>query len=113
MNEFLLYGLIGGGIPDLLRIINNRYQLSLPAYLKSINFYVGFIFLLILGMVTVQLLEANSITEALSYGYSAPQVISGLLGNMSKTKKIVKEKRSMPESPQIPDKFTTLEFWKW
>jgi hypothetical protein len=64
-------------------------------------------------MVTVQLLEANSITEALSYGYSAPQVISGLLGNMSKTKKIVKEKRSMPESPQIPDKFTTLEFWKW
>jgi uncharacterized membrane protein YdcZ (DUF606 family) len=113
MNEFLLYGLIGGAIPDLLRIINNRYQLSLPAYLKSINFYVGFIFLLILGMVTVQLLEANSITEALSYGYSAPQVISGLLGNMSKTKKIVKEKRSMPESPQIPDKFTTLEFWKW
>jgi uncharacterized membrane protein YdcZ (DUF606 family) len=113
MNEFLLYGLIGGAIPDLLRIINNRYQLSLPAYLKSINFYVGFIFLLILGMVTVQLLEANSITEALSYGYSAPQVISGLLGNMSKTKKIVKEKRSMPESPKIPDKFTTLEFWKW
>jgi hypothetical protein len=32
---------------------------------------------------------------------------------MSKTKKIGKEKRSMPESPQIPDKFTTLEFWKW
>jgi hypothetical protein len=81
--------------------------------LKSINFYVGFIFLLVLGMVTVQLLEANSITEALSYGYSAPQVISGLLGNMSKTQKTGKEKRSMPESPQIPDKFTTLEFWKW
>jgi len=113
MNEFPLYGLIGGAIPDLLRIINNRYQLSLPGYLKSINFYVGFIFLLILGMVTAQLLEANSITEALSYGYSAPQVISGLLGNMSKTQKIGKEKRSMPESPQIPDKFTTLEFWKW
>ena len=113
MNEFLLYGLIGGAIPDLLRIINNRYQLSLPAYLKTINFYVGFIFLLILGMVTVQLLEANSITEALSYGYSAPQVISGLLGNMSKTQKTGKENRSMPESPQIPDKFTTLEFWKW
>ena len=113
MNEFLLYGLIGGAIPDLLRIINNRYQQSLPAYLKSINFYVGFIFLLILGMVTVQLLEANSITEALSYGYSAPQVISGLLGNMSKTQKTGKVNRSMPESPQIPDKFTTLEFWKW
>ena len=113
MNEFLLYGLIGGAIPDLLRIINNRYQLSLPGYLKSINFYVGFIFLLILGMVTVQLLQANSITEALSYGYSAPQVISGLLGNMSKTQKIGKEKRSMPESPQLPNKFTTFEFWIW
>jgi hypothetical protein len=97
----------------LLRIINNRYQLSLPGYLKSINFYVGFIFLLVLGMVTVQLLEANSITEALSYGYSAPQVISGLLGNMSKTQKTGKEKRSMPESPRMPDKFSILDFWKW
>ena len=113
MNEFLLYGLIGGAIPDLLRIINNRYQLSLPGYLKSINFYVGFIFLLVLGMVTVQLLEANSITEALSYGYSAPQVISGLLGNMSKTQKIGKKNRSMLESPRMPNKFTTLDFWKW
>lgn len=113
MNEFLLYGLLGGAIPDLLRIINNRYQMSLPGYLKSINFYVGFIFLLILGMVTVQLLDANSITEALSYGYSAPQVISGLLGNMSKSQKAGKEKRSMPESPRLPDKFSTLDFWKW
>ena len=113
MNEFLLYGLIGGAIPDLLRIINNRYQLSLPGYLKSINFYVGFIFLLILGMVTLKLLESNSITEALSYGYSAPQVISGLLGNMSKTQKTGKEKRSMPESPRIPEKFSTLDFWNW
>lgn len=113
MNEFLLYGLIGGAIPDLLRIINNRYQLSLPGYLKSINFYVGFIFLLVLGMVTVQLLHANSITEALSYGYSAPQVISGLLGNMSKMQKNGKEKRSMLESPQAPEKFNILDFWKW
>lgn len=113
MNEFLLYGLIGGAIPDLLRIINNRYQLSLPGYLKSINFYVGFIFLLILGMVTVQLLQAGSITEALSYGYSAPQVISGLLGNMSKTQKTGKDKRSMPESPRMPDIFSILDFWKW
>jgi uncharacterized membrane protein YdcZ (DUF606 family) len=113
MNEFLLYGLIGGAIPDLLRIINNRYQLSLPGYLKSINFYVGFIFLLILGMVTVQLLQAGSITEALSYGYSAPQVISGLLGNMSKTQKTGKENRSMPESSRMPEKFSILDFWKW
>lgn len=113
MNEFLLFGLIGGAIPDLLRIINNRYQLSLPGYLKSLNFYVGFIFLLMLGMVTVQLLDANSITEALSYGYSAPQVISGLLGNMSKSQKAGKEKRSLPESPRLPDKFNTIDFWKW
>jgi hypothetical protein len=64
-------------------------------------------------MVTVQLLQAGSITEALSYGYSAPQVISGLLGNMSKTQKTGKEKRSMPESPRMPEKFSILDFWKW
>jgi hypothetical protein len=32
---------------------------------------------------------------------------------MSKTQKTGKEKRSMPESPRMPEKFSTLDFWKW
>lgn len=113
MNEFLVYGLIGGAIPDLLRIINNRYQLQLPTYLRSLNFYMGFFFLLVLGMVTVQLLGANSITEALSYGYSAPQIISGLLGNFAKDPKKILVKRELNpiNNKEIP--FKILDFWKY
>lgn len=113
MNEFLVYGLIGGAIPDLLRIINNRYQLQLPTYLRSLNFYMGFFFLLVLGMVTVQLLGANSITEALSYGYSAPQIISGLLGNFAKDPKKILVKRELNpiNNKEIPIKI--LDFWKY
>lgn len=114
MNEFLIYGLIGGAIPDLLRIINNRYQLQLPGYLKSINFYVGFLFLLVLGIITVQLMNAKSITEALSYGYSAPQIISGFLGNLTKSSKNVSDKRSV-SSPSVVkmEKLKILDFWKF
>ena len=113
MNEFLFYGLIGGAIPDLLRIINNRYQLQLPTYLRSLNFYMGFFFLLVLGMVTVQLLGANSITEALSYGYSAPQIISGLLGNLAKTPKNILEKRDLSSNQNIDRRLKILDFWRY
>lgn len=113
MNEFLVYGLIGGAIPDLLRIINNRYQLQLPSYLRSLNFYMGFFFLLILGMVTVQLLGANNITEALSYGYSAPQIISGLLGNLAKTPKKIIEKRDLIPIQNADQSLKILEFWRY
>lgn len=80
MNEFFWYGLIGGALPDLIRIVNNRYNQSLPDYLKSPSFYIGFTVLLVLGVGTVQVLGADSIQEALALGYSAPQVISSLLG---------------------------------
>lgn len=113
MNEFIVYGLIGGAIPDLLRIINNRYQLQLPAYLRSLNFYIGFTFLLVLGMVTVQLLSANSIIEALSYGYSAPQIISGLLGNFAKAPKKMADKRNLSPILTSNTPLRILEFWKY
>jgi uncharacterized membrane protein YdcZ (DUF606 family) len=113
MNEFLIYGLLGGAIPDLLRLINNRYRLHIPAYLKSVNFYVGFLFLLILGMVTVQLLGAKSITEALSYGYAAPQIISSLLGNLAKTPKSVNIKRAIDADLNKEVKMNLFDFWKY
>ncbi|MFM7089368.1 MAG: hypothetical protein ACKOZZ_01025 [Bacteroidota bacterium] len=113
MNEFLVFGLVGGAIPDLLRLINNRYQLQIPAYLKSVNFYMGFFFLLILGMVTVQLLDAKSITEALSYGYAAPQIISGLLGNLAKTPKNLKTRRDIGPAENKLGKMDLFEFWKY
>jgi len=112
MNEFLLFGLIGGALPDILRMVNNRYQPALPGYLRSGNFYVGFVLLLLLGMATVQWLDAGSATEALSYGYSAPQVISGLLGNFAKSARSGSVKRNQPLIPEEQPAWGLLDFWK-
>ena len=56
-----MYGLIGGLIPDAIRIINNRYNPVLPEYLKSPSFYIGTLLLVVLG------------------GGSAPQIVSSVL----------------------------------
>ncbi|MBK6948611.1 MAG: hypothetical protein IPH16_11650 [Haliscomenobacter sp.] len=44
MDMTFLYGLIGGLLPDAIRIINNRYNPVLPEYLKSPSFYIGTLF---------------------------------------------------------------------
>lgn len=74
-----LYGLIGGLLPDAIRIINNRYNPVLPEYLKSPSFYIGTLFLVVLGGGAAFLLQADSVVDALAMGYSAPQIVSSVL----------------------------------
>ncbi len=74
-----LYGLIGGLIPDAIRIINNRYNPVLPEYLKSSSFYIGTLLLVVLGGGAAFLLQADSVVDALAMGYSAPQIVSSVL----------------------------------
>lgn len=74
-----MYGLIGGLIPDAIRIINNRYNPVLPEYLKSPSFYIGTLLLVVLGGGSAFLLQADSVVDALAMGYSAPQIVSSVL----------------------------------
>lgn len=83
MGSTLLYGFLGGLLPDVIRLISNRHNPELPAYLKSVNFYLGLVLLVLLGGGAVYLLQPTGTLEALSIGYSAPQLVSSLLAQKS------------------------------
>jgi hypothetical protein len=106
--EYILCGCVGGLIPDLLRIIKNRYEVKLPVYLSSLNFYIGLVLLIAIGGFSVFLKGSADYIEALAIGYSAPQILSSLLGGVSqKGKEDTKEEvRSVN-----PVKFI-LSWWK-
>lgn len=76
-----LLGCLGGAVPDLLRIIKNRYKANLPKYLRSANFWIGLVILIGIGGLTAWILEATTAKDALLYGYAAPQILSSLAGS--------------------------------
>ncbi len=82
--DFLTYAIIGGLIPDIIRIIKNRYG-ALPDYLKNLNFYIGLVLMVGLGVFAVYLKQPADKIEAIAIAFSAPQVVSSLLGNKLKT----------------------------
>lgn len=73
----VLAGCIGGLLPDILRIIKNRYKKKPPSYLKSRNFWLGVFLLVALGGLAASLL-AQSPKDALAYGFAAPEIFSRL-----------------------------------
>lgn len=72
-------GCFGGFLPDVIRIIQNRYKTELPEYLRTANFLLGLSALIILGGFAAWLGEAANIKQALAYGFAAPELISRLL----------------------------------
>ncbi len=80
MNEYLLFGFLGGLLPDVIRFVKNYTNPNLPEFYESWVFYLGLLFLIGLGGLSAFLFEANSIKEAIAFGYGAPQLISSLAG---------------------------------
>lgn len=78
-NQILL-GALGGLIPDIVRVVRNRYDPTLPVYLKSIVFYVGLVLGMALGALASVLLHAQTPQEALALGFGAPEILTRLLG---------------------------------
>jgi hypothetical protein len=74
-------GCVGGAIPDAIRIVQGRYSGPLPGYVWTVNFWLGFILLLLLGGFASWLGDAKAIKEALAYGFAAPEIISRLLSS--------------------------------
>ena len=77
----ILIGGAGGLIPDILRIIKNRYEPGLPDYLGSFTFWTGLLLLVILGGLAAWLGEAANVKQALAYGFAAPEFISRILSS--------------------------------
>jgi len=81
--ETILFGCIGGLIPDALRFIKGRYELSIPAYLSKPNFWIGIILLIAVGGFCTWLIGPANVKEALAYGFSAPELLSKLFSKPS------------------------------
>ena len=77
--EIFALGCLGGVIPDVLRLIKGRYD-GAPEYLKTPFFWVMTIILMVLGGGVAVGLEAPGAKEALTFGFTAPEVISRLFG---------------------------------
>jgi hypothetical protein len=77
--EVIGWGCLGGIIPDVLRILPKRYG-DVPTYLLKPFFWVSLIILGAIGGVMTYALAPNGITNALAVGYSAPSILSKLLG---------------------------------
>jgi hypothetical protein len=77
----LLWGALGGLLPDLIRLVKERHNEALPPYVKSLNFYVGLVLAVALGAGTAALLGAASLQEALAYGFGAPEILTRLFSS--------------------------------
>jgi hypothetical protein len=77
--SIIALGCLGGALPDVIRVIQNRYKTELPDYLISKNFLLGFVLLVALGGFAAWLGGAKAVKEALAYGYGAPEIISRML----------------------------------
>jgi len=105
-----LFGATGGLIPDVLRAISERHQPGPPDYLTSWFFWVSLVLLAGIGGGACYLLEPQTTISALAIGYSAPSIISNLLGTTSKAPpsasqaKGIEAKRKEREIHQVPYK---------
>jgi hypothetical protein len=81
--SIFLLGCLGGLLPDILRIIRNRYTIDVPIYLKNINFWIGIALLVAIGGLTAWVLNAETMKDALIYGYASPQILSQLAASTS------------------------------
>ena len=85
MLNAIIFGCLGGLLPDILRIIKSRYKSKIPQYLTRFNFWLGIILLVIIGGLTAWLMGAEGPKEAIAFGFAAPEVISKLAAKSVET----------------------------
>ena len=79
--NFFLFGCLGGLLPDILRLINSKYDPTTPQYLKTAKFWIILLLQVALGGLTAWLLGAATVRDALIFGFTAPEVITRLVGD--------------------------------
>lgn len=85
---YIALGVVGGLLPDVIRLIKNRYKLSIPEYLKTVNFWLGLLLMAIIGGLAAWAFSPTSGKEAIIYGYAAPQLFSSLAAEEVKNARI-------------------------
>jgi len=81
--EVLLFGMAGGLLPDVIRIVRERHDPTVPPFLKSPKFYVSLGLGVLLGGFAAWLLQAGTTKDAVIYGFAAPELMTRLASTVS------------------------------
>lgn len=100
----VLFGAVGGLLPDVLRMIKAGQDGQMPTYLKSVMFYVSLILLAGVGALVGWLGQAKSVQEALAYGFGGPEVLSRLLSTKHLPAQVDRGEPGKPSKVRI---------WQW
>ncbi len=109
-SDMFLLGCAGGLLPDVLRLIKNRYEKLEKVYLQP-SFWLGLALLVGLGGLCAWLGGATDFKAALAFGYGAPEAISKLLSASGTTGTASTLTAHGLVSP-LPEKFNLLHWWK-
>ena len=97
--EVLLLGMAGGLLPDVIRLVRERYDPAVPAFLKSPKFYISLGLGVLLGGFAAWLLQAGTTKDALVYGFAAPELMTRLASSASPSAKGGAFRGETPASP--------------
>ncbi len=78
--EALLWGLIGGLLPDVLQLIQADKRANAPEYLKKPWWWVTLAFTIAVGGLAAYLLDPANEGQAIAFGFGAPELIRRLAG---------------------------------
>jgi hypothetical protein len=98
--KILVFGALGGAIPDILRLIRERDS-DAPAYMKHWWYWLGFALMVIIGALVAWLFGSSKIVDAIAYGIAAPSLLQGLAADRTKE----------PKLGGGTDIFNGLRFW--
>ncbi|QHT65329.1 hypothetical protein GXP67_00890 [Rhodocytophaga rosea] len=111
-DTFLWLGLLGGIIPDTLRIIQERYTSNIPNYFKQPMFWIGLILQMGLGALVTWLLAPTTGIQALLIGYSAPSILTKLASKFNIDDHDQQDKGENKGLQYNNTSFSLLRWWK-
>jgi hypothetical protein len=103
---FFLIGCLGGIVPDILRIIRNKYKADIPEYLKNVNFWLSIVCSVIVGGLTAWISGAGTAKDALIIGYASPSILAQLAAGIIPEQK----ERGLREIKEAPRRL--LDWWR-
>ena len=106
----LLLGCVGGLLPDVLRIVKNRHNSSLPDYFKQPMFWLGWFLLVLLGGFAAWLLTAQDAKQAVAFGFAAPELLSNLGAKPEEPGRTDIDRGDRGEAPRQP--FKLRSWWQ-
>ena len=110
MEKMYLFAGLGAIALELIKLIDGKYNPSIPNHLKTLNFWLAFFAQILIGLLTYHLLrsEATSEIAATACGFSGATILTKLLHAISSNfNPGVKE--GFESTTQSPRTF----FWYW